>query len=385
MSQRGGKKLEFKAGRAIKRIGICTGGGDAPGLNAVIRAATKTAYNFGWEVIGLYQGFDGLIFPRMAQKLEPQDIRGILNKGGTILGTTNRGNPFEYPVKKGGRTVTKDISGTVVRNFRKMGLDGLIVIGGDGTLRIAERLMGKGIPIVGVPKTIDNDLFGTDVTFGYDTAVSTATEALDKLHSTAASHRRCMVVEVMGRYAGWIALNSGISGGADVILIPEIPFSVKEVCRKVRERDRLKRFFTIVVAAEGAKPAGGGMITKGGPSDGRQEVLLGGIAEWLAKAIQSECGKETRSITLGHLQRGGHPTTFDRLLATRLGAAAARLVYLGHFGRMVGLKTPQIVSTPISEAVQRMKNVPVDHDTIISARAMGISFGDGVKAPHPNF
>ncbi len=375
----------FKTGRKIKRIAICTGGGDAPGLNAVIRAATKTALYFGWEVIGLYQGFDGLIFPKMSQKLEPRDIRGILNKGGTILGTTNRGNPFEYPVKRGGKTEIKDISRTVVRNFRKMGLDALIVIGGDGTLRIAEKLGEMGIPMVGVPKTIDNDLNGTDVTFGYDTAVSTATEALDKLHSTAASHRRCMVVEVMGRYAGWIALNSGVSGGADVILIPEIPFTVEEVCKKVRERDRIKRYFTIIVAAEGAKPAGGGMITKGGASGGRQEVLLGGIAEWLAKEIQRTCGKESRSLTLGHLQRGGHPTTFDRLLATRLGAAAARLVYLGHFGRMVGLKTPRIASTPINEAVQCMKAVPVDHDTIISARSMGISFGDGVKAPHPQF
>jgi 6-phosphofructokinase 1 len=369
----------------IKRIGICTGGGDAPGLNAVIRAATKTAYNFDWEVIGIYQGFDGLINPNKSQRLDPRDIRGILNKGGTILGTTNKGNPFEYPVRDGGETVQKDLSDLLLENFREMELDALIVIGGDGTLAIADRLYRKGIPIVGVPKTIDNDLHGTDVTFGYDTAVSTATEALDKLHSTAQSHRRCMVVEVMGRYAGWIALNAGVSGGADVILIPEIPFDVDIVCKKVRERDRLRRYFTIVVAAEGAHPAGEGMLTKGGASEGRQEVLLGGVAEWLAGEIKERTGKDTRSLVLGHLQRGGHPTTFDRLLATRLGAAAARLVYLGKFGRMVGLRTPHIVSTPIPEAIARMKSVPVEHDTILSARAMSICFGDDVPPEHPHF
>jgi 6-phosphofructokinase 1 len=369
----------------IRRIGICTGGGDAPGLNAVIRAATKTAYNFGWGVTGIYQGFDGLVNTNKTQRLDPVDIRGILNKGGTILGTTNRGNPFSYPVKVRGKTVFKDVSDKVMRNFKKLGLDALIVIGGDGTLEIAHRLFKLGMPIVGVPKTIDNDLFGTDVTFGYDTAVTTATEAIDKLHSTAQAHRRCMVTEVMGRYAGWIALNSGVSGGADVILIPEIPFNIDAICRKVKERDRRRRHFTIIVAAEGAAPAGGGMLTRGGATEGRQEVLLGGVGEWVAKEIHSRIGKDTRSLVLGHLQRGGHPTTFDRLLATRLGAAASRLIFLGKFGRMVGLKTPHIVSTPIKKAISQMKGVPLNHDTILSARALGISFGDGVETQHRHF
>ena len=364
----------------IRRIGISTGGGDAPGLNAVIRAAVKSALNRGWEVVGIRRGFDGLFKPGMAKKLTSKDVAGILTMGGTILGTTNRGNPFEYRTRVGGKTVVKDMSGHVLQSVRKLGLDAIVCIGGDGTLQIARRLADMGVPVVGVPKTIDNDMPGTVVTFGYDTAVSTATDALDKLHSTAASHQRTMVVEVMGRYAGWIALNSGVAGGADVILIPEIPFDMDVVCKKIEDRYHRKRNFAIVVAAEGAMPAGGKMFTREQKNTGRQEVLLGGIAQWVAEEIQNRTGRETRSLVLGHLQRGGHPTTFDRLLGTRFGAAAIRLIADGGFGRMVCLRPPTIDSVSLEEvATGKPRTVPLDSDTILSARQMGISFGDRVE------
>ena len=364
----------------IRRIGISTGGGDAPGLNAVIRAAVKSALNRGWEVVGIRRGFDGLFKPGMAKKLTGKDVAGILTMGGTILGTTNRGNPFEYRTRVGGKTVVKDMSGHVLQSVRKMGLDAIVCIGGDGTLQIARRLADMGVPVVGVPKTIDNDMPGTVVTFGYDTAVSTATDALDKLHSTAASHQRTMVVEVMGRYAGWIALNSGVAGGADVILIPEIPFDMDVVCKKIEDRYHRKRNFAIVVAAEGAMPVGGKMLTREHKDTGRQEVLLGGIAQWVAEEIQNRTGRETRSLVLGHLQRGGHPTTFDRLLGTRFGAAAIRLIADGGFGRMVCLRPPTIDSVSLEEvATGKPRTVPLDSDTILSARQMGISFGDRVE------
>lgn len=361
----------------IRRIGISTGGGDAPGLNAVIRAAVKTALNMGWEVVGIRRGFEGLFVPGMAKKLTARDVAGILHMGGTILGTRNRGNPFEYPVKVGNKTVVKDMSGTVLQRVRAMGLDAIVVIGGDGTLTIAKRLADMGVPVVGVPKTIDNDMPGTVITFGYDTAVGTATEALDKLHSTAESHQRTIVVEVMGRYAGWIALNAGVAGGADIILIPEIPFDIDVVCRKVDERYHRKRNFAIVVAAEGATPVGGEMFTKAHHEVGRKEALLGGIAQFVADEIAKRTGRETRSLVLGHLQRGGQPTTFDRLLGTRFGAAAIRLIAEGRFGHMVCLRPPNIDSVSLAEvAVGKPRRVPLDSDTILSARAMGISFGD---------
>ncbi|MBI4676938.1 MAG: ATP-dependent 6-phosphofructokinase [Elusimicrobia bacterium] len=366
-------------GRKLK-IALSTGGGDAPGLNAVIRAATKTAWCLGWEVWGIQEGFEGLIDPRRKLvRIDTEDIRGILTQGGTILGTANRGNPFKHQVQtaKGAKEV--DLSATVVRNFKKLGFDALIVIGGEGTLGLAYQLVKKGIPIVGVPKTIDNDLPGTDITFGFDTAVSVATEAIGRLHSTAQSHRRCFVVELMGRYAGWITLNAGVSGGADVILIPEIPFDIDAVCDKVLDRERRKKHFSIVVAAEGAQPKGGARVLKEGATTDHVE-RLGGIAEWVAKEIDKRTGKETRSLVLGHLQRGGTPTTFDRLLATRLGSAAVRCVARGQFGRMVALKTPKIVSVPLTQAIKRLKTVPLDHDTITSARSMGISFGDRLCA-----
>ncbi len=361
--------------RPVRRIGILTGGGDAPGLNAVIRAVTRSAHRLGWEVIGIRNGFEGLITLRGINRLDANEVSGILHRGGTILGTSNRANPFEYKVTKGGKVDLCDKSREVVRNFRRLGLSALVVIGGDGSLRIAREFAHMGLPIVGVPKTIDNDVAGTDTTFGFDTAVGTATDALDRLHSTAESHERTMVVELMGRYAGWIALHAGIAGGADVILLPEIPFALDAVCRKVRERYRKKRNFCIVVAAEGAAPVGGSFVTHG-PKEAGREVRLGGIAEWLAERIHAETGRETRSLVLGHLQRGGSPSSFDRLLGTRLGAAAIRAIQRGAFGRVVCLRHPEIVEVPISRAIAHPNRVPANCDAVRAARALGIGFGD---------
>ncbi len=361
--------------KKIKRIGVLTGGGDAPGLNAVIRAVVKSAFNRNWEVIGIREGFEGLLNISKAKKITTKDITGILNMGGTILGTTNRGNPFQHQVKVGNKVVVRDLSNIIVRNFRKLKLDALVAIGGDGSLGIAKGLKDKGIPIVGVPKTIDNDLKATVITFGYDTAVSTATDALDKLHSTAQSHKRVMVVEVMGRYAGWIALNSGVAGGADVILIPEIPFNLDKVCAKVKERYQTKRNFCIVVVAEGAKPVGGQRIVKATASASRVELLVG-IGNMVAEEISKRTGKETRSMVLGHLQRGGNPTTFDRLVGTRFGTAAVRLIAEGKFGRMVCLRPPNIGSVPLEEAISQLNTVPLHSDVIQSGRELGICFGD---------
>jgi 6-phosphofructokinase 1 len=360
----------------LRRVGLLTGGGDCPGLNAVIRAAARTAFRRGWEVWGIEDGFDGLL-RRDVHRLTGRDVRGILQLGGTILGTTNRHNPFQYPVRKGPTVVAVDRSDRVLRNFKALGLDALIAIGGDGTLDIAERLFRRGLPVVGVPKTIDNDIASTVVTFGFDTAVTTATDALDKLHTTAESHKRVMVVEVMGRYAGWIGLHSGIAGGADVILIPEIPFDVDRVCEVVLARERQGSEFSIVVVAEGALARRGRRMLRERKEVGR-EPRLGGIGEWLAVQIARRTGKETRSLVLGHLQRGGQPTSFDRLLGTRFGAAAVRLVAERRFGTMVALDPPRVLAVPLAEAVGqgRMKKVPLDSDILQSARAMGIGFGD---------
>lgn len=357
------------------RIGILTGGGDCPGLNAVIRAAVKSAFNLGWEVIGIKDGFEGLLNLK-TEIIHKSDIKGILNIGGTILGTSNRGNPFKHRIVVNGKEKVIDASDKAISNFKKLKLKALICIGGDGTLSIAYELSKKGIPIVGIPKTIDNDLSATMITFGFDTAVSTATEALDKLHSTAESHQRVMVVEVMGRYAGWIALHSGISGGADVILIPEIPFDIEKVCEKVQQRYKIKRNFAIVVVAEGAKPKGGEMFIKSGKDKGAEFIKLGGIGEWVAKQIEERTKRETRFLVLGHLQRGGYPTTFDRLLATRYGAASIRVIQQGEFGKMVAFRPPDMVAVPLVDAIKKMKLVPPESDTVISARQLGISFGD---------
>lgn len=358
-----------------KKLGILTGGGDCPGLNAVIRAAVKTAMNTGWDVCGIKEGFAGLMsIGDHVTTLNAEDIKGILNIGGTILGTTNRGNPFSYPVKVGKKWVEKDLSEKVIKGAQKAGLDAIIAIGGDGSLGIAQKLFDRGLSVIGVPKTIDNDISGTEVTFGFDTAVSTATDAIDKLHSTAESHQRVMIMEVMGRYAGWIALNSGVAGGADVILIPEIPFEIKNIAEKINARYQSGRNFAIVVVAEGAAPKNGNRITQGKKVG--QEVKLGGIAAYLAERIETQLGYETRSLVLGHLQRGGQPTTFDRLLATRFGSAAVRLANEGFFGQMVAFDPPHIKSIPLENAIGHRKTVPLISDIIRAAKDMGISFGD---------
>lgn len=369
----------FAAGRMkkMKKIVINTGGGDAPGLNAVIRAIVLSATNRGWEVYGSRFGYRGLLESDYLVRLDHDTVRGITHLGGTILGTTNKGDPFNYPVKTTNRVTFEDLSGKVIENFHRYGFEAFIVIGGDGSLKIAQRFSDLGLPIVAVPKTIDNDLGNTVITFGFDTAVTTATEALDKLHSTAEAHERVMVVEVMGRYAGWIALNAGVSATADVILIPEIPFDIKKVCRKIMDRELHGRHFSIVVVAEGAMPIDGGLTTTTDKLEaGRQEVHLGGIAAKVTEQIRTITGKDCRSIVLGHLQRGGSPTTFDRLISLRFGTAAVRFVEKERFGHMVALDPPDIRAVPIPDAVERTKFVPLDCDTIAAARDLGISFGD---------
>lgn len=354
------------------KIAISTGGGDAPGLNAVIRGAVLAAVHRGWQCVGIRRGFGGLLGMDELVSLGPQEVRGITHLGGTILGTTNRGDPFRWREPGPEGTVSeRDRSDELVAAFRAHSIDVLVAIGGDGTLGIARRLMAKGIPVIGVPKTIDNDVGGTVATFGFDTAVSTATEAIDKLHSTAESHERVMVVEVMGRQAGFIALNSGLAGSADVILIPEIPFDLKLVCDKIRSRESEGRHFSVVVVAEGAVPKGGSETYL--DSERRR---LGGIAEQVARAIEQLTGKETRSLVLGHLQRGGSPTTFDRLLGLRFGAAAVRFVAERRFGTMVALQPPAITAVPIEEALAVSKRVSLDSDSVLTARDLGISFGD---------
>ncbi len=354
------------------RLAISTGGGDAPGLNAVIRAAVLSAVHRGWECFGVRRGFGSLLGESELMPLGPSEVRGITHLGGTILGTSNRGNPLKWRVQRpDGSWDERDRTQDLFESFRANRLDAMIAIGGDGTLGIVLDLWKKGLPVVGVPKTIDNDVGGTVATFGFDTAVSIATDAIDKLHSTAESHERVMVVEVMGRHAGFIALNSGIAGSADVILIPEIPFDINKVCDKIRRREAEGRHFSIVVVAEGAVPTGGG-VSLIDPAHER----LGGIADKVAHSIEQMTGKETRSMVLGHLQRGGGPTTFDRLLALRFGAAAVRLVADGRFGMMVALQPPRIAPVPISEAIANPRRVPLDSDTIITARDLGVSFGD---------
>ncbi|MFN0084052.1 MAG: 6-phosphofructokinase [Blastocatellia bacterium] len=363
-----------KTGKRRKRIGVVTGGGDAPGLNAVIRAVTISGHNRGWEVYGIKRGFEGLLHRSRVERLDAPDVRGIIHTGGTILGTTNRGNPFRFPVTEGGKTVLTDLSDNIVDSFHRLKLDALVCIGGDGTLHIASELAAKGIPIIGVPKTIDNDLAATELTFGFNTAVATATDAIDKLHATAESHERVMVVELMGRYAGWIALYAGVAGGADAILIPEIPFTMESVARKIRKRWRRHRRFAIVVVAEGAKLKGGQLFAK--DQEPGREPLLCGASEFIAGEIQRLTGRETRSLVLGHLQRGGSPTSSDRLLATRFGAAAVRAIERGESNCMVALRSAKIVTVPLAKAVSRMKSVPAGSDIIASARELGVSFGD---------
>jgi len=357
----------------IKRLGVLTGGGDAPGLNAVIRAVVKSAHHCGIECLGLEDSFDGLLEANRCRLLTPRDVTGILRLGGTILGTLNQGNPFDSVIEtsEGARQYGE----RVVEMFHRMKLDALITIGGDGTLAIAHQFFQLGIPIVGVPKTIDNDIVGTTNCFGFDTAVAFATDAIDRLHTTAEAHHRVMVVEVMGRYAGWIALYAGVAGGADAILISEVPFDLKIVAQRLLERDRWGAKFSIVVAAEGAFPLGGEISLIEAASDARVE-RLGGIGAQVCAALGNLMGKEARSVVLGHLQRGGAPTSFDRLLATRFGGKAVELVTQGQFGTMVAFAPPDIIARRLADVVGRTKTVPLDFDLMHTARALGVTFGD---------
>jgi 6-phosphofructokinase 1 len=360
----------------MKRLGILTGGGDAPGLNAVIRAVVKTACReFTCDVLGIEDGYDGLLMPDRARPLTLESVHGLLGRGGTILGAANRGNPFARKVIRGGHEVLEDISEQVVESFRRLGLDGLIVVGGDGTLRIAQALRQRfDLPIVAVPKTIDNDLNGTDVTFGFDTALGTATEALDRLHTTAESHHRVMVLELMGRDAGFIALQAGVAGDADVILIPEIPFDMRVIVAKVREREAGRCLFSIVAVSEGARPVGG-LQTFRVSGDSLFEPRLGGIGQTVGALIEQSTGRETRVTVLGHLQRGGSPSAFDRWLATRFGAAALRLAAAERWGQMVALRGEQIVDVPLAEATATVKRVDPQGEPVRMARGLGIVFG----------
>jgi ATP-dependent phosphofructokinase / diphosphate-dependent phosphofructokinase len=360
----------------IQRIAILTGGGDAPGLNAVIRAAVKTAINtYHVEVLGVRDGFDGFLSPEGVFSLDLATVRGILPRGGTILGTANRGNPFARKTVRDGQTVIEDVSERTIASLKALNLDVLVVVGGDGSLRIARDFYNKGVPVVGVPKTIDNDIDGTEVTFGFDTAVNIATEALDRLHSTAEAHHRVMVLELMGRDAGFIALQSGIAGGADVILIPEIPFRLEAIYAKVMDRIAQGTQFSIIAVSEGARLAGGAQVYSR-PGDELHTPRLGGIGEVVTTFIETTCGLEARLTVLGHLQRGGTPTAFDRFLATRFGSAAIRLAATGAYGRMVALKDARIVDISLDEALTIRKRVDLNGDAIQTARSLGISFGD---------
>jgi ATP-dependent phosphofructokinase / diphosphate-dependent phosphofructokinase len=359
------------------RIGINTGGGDAPGLNAVIHAVVLAAHRLGWEVLGIQIGYAGLIDPSKTVPLIPAQVESIVSHGGTILGTTNRADPFRLPVTgPAGEVIYSDVSDRVVENFHALGLDALVAVGGDGSMTLAGKFAAKGIPIVGVPKTIDNDLADTNYSFGFDTAVSTATEAVDKLHSTASAHQRVFVVEVMGRYVGWIALHTGLTGSADVILIPEIPFDLQRVSERVLENERRGKSYGIIVVAEGARPADGRLFTRPQDVVGRQEPLLGGIGEWVAREVGRRTGKETRALVLGHLQRGGSPTTFDRLVALRFGAAAVRFLAQGMRNVMVAYRPPEMIAVPLEGVGMRRKTVPLDGDTLRTCRELGICLGE---------
>jgi 6-phosphofructokinase 1 len=355
---------------------VNTGGGDAPGLNAVIRAVTLAGLRRGWKVTGIRRGYNGLISgdPTGLVELTRESVRGIAHLGGTILGTVNKGHPFEYLVSRDGKTVTTDVSDEVVRRFREVGADALIVIGGDGAFRIASRFAKKGLPVVGVPKTIDNDLSCTQATFGFDTAVTVATEAIDRLHTTAESHERIFVVEVMGRYAGWIAIHAGVAGNAHVILLPEIGYDLDKVSEHIKARYAKGRRYCIVVVAEGAHPQDGDVSTVS--TETGHEIRLGGLAEKIATDLGVRTGFEIRSLVLGHLQRGGSPTHRDRLLALRFGAAAVRMVEQGQFGNIVAYHPPHMVPVPIDQAIAVMKTVPLDSDTVMTARDLGICLGD---------
>jgi phosphofructokinase-like protein len=351
----------------LRCIGIATGGGDAPGLNAVIRAATKAAIlKHNWKVIGIPDGFDGLIWPEKSFELTLDRVSGILPRGGTILGTTNRGNPFSYKTEENGQEVVRDISDQVIANSKQLGIDAIITIGGDGSQKIGYELFQKGVKIVGVPKTIDNDLSATELTFGFDTALHTVTDAIDKIHTTAASHHRVMVVEVMGRDCGWIALAGGIAGGAHIILIPEIPFTMKSICDFIAQRESRGSRFTIVVVAEGIKL----------PPELKQMARGWPVGNTIGDAIGLFAHKEVRVSVLGHIQRGGSPSPYDRVLVTRFGVAAVDLIAKGEFGKMVALRASSIVAVDVAQAIGRLKSVHPEGELVKTARAIGIGFGD---------
>ncbi|MDD4051401.1 MAG: ATP-dependent 6-phosphofructokinase [candidate division Zixibacteria bacterium] len=357
------------------RIGLLTGGGDCPGLNAVIRAVVKTAINdYGMTVIGFMDGYEGLILNRYTT-LDKNSVSGILSRGGTILGTSNQANPFNFPILQNDTYVYLDRSSEVVANYERLGLDCLIAVGGDGTHAASAGLEKLGIQVVGIPKTIDNDLVGTDQTFGYDSALVTATEAIDKLHTTAQSHHRAMVVEVMGRYAGWLALGAGLAGGGDIILIPEIPYEIEVVCDQIRERNRLGKNFSIIVIGEGAKAQGGDIVIKRIVETSPDAIRLGGISYQLAAQIEGLTRLETRVTVLGHLLRGGSPTPYDRILATRFGCEAVHLAAQRKFGRIVVLKGQCVESILLEEVAGKTRKVPFDSPLIRSALSLGVSMG----------
>jgi 6-phosphofructokinase 1 len=357
------------------KIGILTAGGDCPGLNAVIRAVAKTAFHYGWEVIGFEDGFDGVVMNRH-RELKNSDVSGILTNGGTILGTSNVANPFRFPVRKGKNIVFCDYSAQAINNIRALGLKALVCVGGDGTLTMSEKLFRRGVPIVGVPKTIDNDLSCTDLTFGFQTAVHIATEAIDRLHTTGASHHRVMILEVMGRYAGWIALHAGLAGGSDVILVPEIPYSLDIVCEKVKARAQHGKRFSLITVGEGARPKGGKMFVSRMVKSSTDPIRLGGIGHMLGRQIEDETGIETRVSVLGHIQRGGSPIPIDRNLGTSFGVNAVEFIRKGKFGYMTALDGKKIVAVPIRNAIGKLKLITKDNPLLLAARAVGTSFGD---------
>ena len=365
--------MSRKSGK-IKRIGILTGGGDCPGLNAVIRGVAKPAHDIGLTVLGIQDGFEGLVEGKAIQ-LYNKDVSGILAQGGTILGSSNKGDPFHWPTEIGKEIKIMDRSEDAIRNYEGWNLDALIAIGGDGTMHISKKLMDMGMNIVGVPKTIDNDLDATDQTFGHDSAVYVLTEAIDRLHTTASSHHRVIVIEAMGRYAGWIALHGGLAGGADIILLPEFPFDWESVYDKVIERNMMGKRFSLICVAEGAKPIDGEMVVKAKDIKRTDPIQLGGIAELVAKKISEGTGLETRYTVLGHLQRGGSPTPYDRILSTKFGTYAIEMVIKKKFGRMVALKGSEISSVTIESAIAKQKLVQKNCQAVQAAKAVGISFG----------
>lgn len=362
--------------KAPKRIGLLTGGGDCPGLNAVIRSVVKTVVNdFNMAVVGFLDGFEGLVDNRFI-KLAADNVSGILTRGGTILGTSNRADPFRYPLLEGGKYEYRDRSDQAIKTFEDHGLEALICIGGDGTMAVSQKLIQRNIPVVGIPKTIDNDLMNTDVTFGFDSALTTATEAIDKIHTTAQSHHRVMVVEVMGRYAGWLALCSGLAGGGDIVLIPEIPYNIDSVCEAIKQRKYRGRYFSILVVGEGAKPKGGEIVVKKRVEGSPEPIRLGGISHRVADDIEEKIQVETRVTILGHLLRGGVPSPADRLLATRFGFAAAEQVAKRNFGTMVALRGNEIVTVPIADVAGKTRTIPPDSPYLAMARSVGTCLGE---------